>query len=127
MSIDSSELDDPAKALDAVESEGIMHIDIVIANAGICPSPGPFPSVPIQDVLDGFKVNTAAPIQLYHATRPFLEKSAQPVWLSISSIVASIKNVEKHNAPFLFAYGISKSSQNFFTMWVPLYILYTSQ
>ncbi|UKZ75706.1 hypothetical protein TrVFT333_003398 [Trichoderma virens FT-333] len=116
VSIDSSELDDPAKALEHVQSEGITYIDIVIANAGICPSPGPFQNVPIKDVLEGFKVNAAAPIQLYHATSPFLEKSTQPVWLSISSIVGSIKNAEQYNAPFIFAYGLSKSSLNFFTM-----------
>ncbi|KAH6609097.1 hypothetical protein Trco_002443 [Trichoderma cornu-damae] len=118
VSIESSNLDDPKNALKDVESEGITHIDVVIANAGACPFPGPLQTVMIQDVLDAFKVNAASPIQLYQATRPFLEKSARPVWLSVSSVAGSIKNVEENKTHFLLAYGMSKSALDFFTMAV---------
>lgn len=116
ISIENSELDGPEKALKDVASQGIDHIDVIIANAAICPYPAPLQNVAVQDVLDALRINAVSPVQLYHATRPFLAKSSQPVWLSLSSVVGSIKNVEIHKADSFLAYGVSKSALGFFTM-----------
>ncbi|KAJ5093872.1 hypothetical protein N7456_009733 [Penicillium angulare] len=115
VSIDSANMDDPQASIKDIEAEGITHIDVVIANAGITPSAGPLDKVTIQDVSDALSINAMSPIQLYHATRPLLEKSSRPVWFSMTSAAGSIGNVEIHNAQFFLAYGISKAAMNFFT------------
>ncbi|KAJ5287420.1 hypothetical protein N7478_003106 [Penicillium angulare] len=115
ISIDSTNMDDPQASIKDIEAEGITHVDVVIANAGITPSAGPLDKVAIQDVSDALSINAMSPIQLYHATRPLLEKSSRPVWFSMTSAAGSIGNVEMHNAHFLLAYGISKATMNFFT------------
>lgn len=116
VSIDSANMDDPQASIKDIKADGITHIDIVIANAGITPAYGPLDKVSIQDVSDALSINAMSPIQLYHATRPFLDKSSRPIWFSMTSAAGSIGNVEIHNAHLFLAYGISKAAMNFFTM-----------
>jgi NAD(P)-dependent dehydrogenase (short-subunit alcohol dehydrogenase family) len=118
VTIDSSKLEDPAKAVKAAEEAGITHIDIVIANAGTSPAPGPLESANLNEVVDTLNINTISPIALYQAAKPLLEKSARPIWMSMSSAAGSIGNVPVHQAHWLLGYGMSKAAMNFFTMAV---------
>lgn len=116
VSIDSSNLEDPAKAIKAVEAEGIDHIDVAIANAGISPPPGPFASTPVADVTESLTVNAVSPFALFQAAKPLLDQSSRPVWLSMSSAAGSIGNLAEYQAHFLFGYGVSKAALNWTTM-----------
>jgi NAD(P)-dependent dehydrogenase (short-subunit alcohol dehydrogenase family) len=118
VTIDSSKLEDPAKAVKAAEEAGIDHIDIVIANAGTSPPPGPLETADLNEVVDAFTVNTMSPIALYQAAKPLFEKSTKPIWISMSSAAASIGNAPVHQAHWLLGYGMSKAAMNFFTMIV---------
>ncbi|ROT38152.1 NAD(P)-binding protein [Sodiomyces alkalinus F11] len=118
VSIESSSLTDPKKAVEEVQAAGVSVIDIVIANAGYAPPTVPAEQVEIKDVVEAFNVNTVGPIVLYQAVRPLLEKSAQPKWLSVSTAAASIDRLDAYNASFVAAYGISKAAQNWFTVGV---------
>ncbi|EMD67876.1 hypothetical protein GGP41_009353 [Bipolaris sorokiniana] len=128
VTIDSSKLDDPANAVKAAKEAGIDHIDIVIANAGTSPSPGPLDAANLHEIVDALNVNTMSPIALYQAAKPLLDKSAKPIWISMSSAAGSIGNVSVHQAHWLLGYGMSKAAMNFFTMAVhgsqPNYVAY---
>jgi NAD(P)-dependent dehydrogenase (short-subunit alcohol dehydrogenase family) len=116
VSIESTSATDPRKAVEEIQAAGINHLDIVIANAGACPSMVPLDTVDIKDVIDAFNVNTVGPIRLFQAVKPLLEKSSSPKWVSVSSAVGSITNQEVHKASFLGAYGVSKAALNWFTV-----------
>ncbi|KAF2188495.1 NAD(P)-binding protein [Zopfia rhizophila CBS 207.26] len=116
VTLDSSQLEDPAKAIKAASEAGITHLDIVIANAGISSTPGPLDAAALNQVVDALQVNTVSPIALYQAARPLLEKSAKPIWISMSSAAGSIGNLPVHQAHYLLGYGISKAALNFFTV-----------
>jgi len=118
VTIDSSKLEDPAKAVEAAKAAGVDHIDIVIANAGTSPSPGPLETANLNEVVDALNVNTMSPIALYQAAKPLMDKSTKPIWISVSSAAGSIGNVPVHQAHWLLGYGMSKAAMNFFTMAV---------
>ncbi|KAL2753032.1 hypothetical protein ACRALDRAFT_1072790 [Sodiomyces alcalophilus JCM 7366] len=118
VSIESTSLTDPQKAVKEVEAAGVSVIDIVISNAGYAAPSVPVEKAEIKDVVDSFSVNTVGPIVLYQAVRPLLEKSAQPKWLSISTAAASIGCLDAFNTSSVAAYGISKAAQNWFTAGV---------
>lgn len=83
--IDSKSESDATAAIKEVEAQGIDHLDIVIANAGIA---NLFPSVEdakISDIMDHMSVNLYGVILLYQATIDLLRKSANPKWLTMGS------------------------------------------
>lgn len=99
--------------------EGITHLDIVIANAGICPDPTPLMQLDVADVSNAFAVNTVGPILLFQAVRGLLEKSGPGAkWVSMSTGAASLGALEAHKAHGVAAYGISKGGMNWFTLYV---------
>ncbi|KAF2873122.1 hypothetical protein BDV95DRAFT_627885 [Massariosphaeria phaeospora] len=116
LTLDALKAEDPAKAIKAAEEAGITHIDIVIANAGAIPAPSPLEAVVLNDVVETLQVNTISPVALYQASKPLLEKSAKPIWLSMSSAAGSITNVAPYQTHWLLAYGSSKAAFNFFTV-----------
>lgn len=118
VSLDASQLGDAAKAVQAAQEAGVSHVDIVIANAGISSTPGPLPQAALGEVVEALQVNSVAPIALYQAVLPLLEKSQKPIWISMSSAAGSIGNLEVHQAHYLLGYGISKAAMNFFTVAV---------
>ncbi|OLN87131.1 Norsolorinic acid ketoreductase 3 [Colletotrichum chlorophyti] len=116
VSIESTSPTDPQQAVKEIEAAGIDHLDVVIANAGFAPKPALPDVVDVQDLVDSFQVNTVAPVRLFQAVKPLLEKSSSPKWVYVSSAAASIANLEVHHAAFVNAYGIAKAAQNFFTV-----------
>jgi NAD(P)-dependent dehydrogenase (short-subunit alcohol dehydrogenase family) len=118
VSLDSTSRDDPLKAVQKAKDAGVEKIDIVIANAGISPPPGPLNDTSVSDVSQAIEVNTLSPIALYQATQQLLQKSEKPRWLSVSSAAGSIGNLEIYGAHYILAYGISKAAINFFTVGV---------
>lgn len=117
VSIESTSKTDVPRAVEEVKVAGIDHVDLVIANAGICPDPTPLETVDVEDIEKAFVVNTVGPVLLWKGLKPLLEKSKKsPVWLSMSTGAASLARLEVHQAHFVPAYGISKAGFNWFTL-----------
>ncbi|ROV92591.1 hypothetical protein VMCG_08928 [Cytospora schulzeri] len=117
VSIESTSAEDIPKAVQEMASSGINHLDLVIANSGICPTPQPLETVDIEDIKTAFTVNTIGPILLWKGLKPLLEKSKRsPKWVSMSTGAASLERLEVHQAHGVAAYGITKASFNWFTL-----------
>ena len=83
--IDSKSESDPATAVKDIETQGIDHLDIVIANAGIAAL---FPSVAdlkIADIQEHITVNTFGVVLLYQATVALLRKGTNPKFATMGS------------------------------------------
>ncbi|KAK1770407.1 short-chain dehydrogenase [Phialemonium atrogriseum] len=108
----------PTSALAAAEhireEHGIARLDVVIANAGVgAAAPAPVAEVPVRDVHDCVAVNAVAPLLLFQATWPLLERAAgPPKFVVISSVAGSLGRVSGY-APLCAAYGMSKAAVNF--------------
>ncbi|KAK7715506.1 hypothetical protein SLS57_006893 [Botryosphaeria dothidea] len=103
--------DDDAKAIPKTLSEnGVDHLDVVIANAGISNYYGLATETPLAQFREHFEVNTIGFVSLFQAVFPFLDKSENPKFVYVSSAVASMTR------PFPLltaAYGASKAAGNF--------------
>ncbi|KAF4832136.1 Norsolorinic acid ketoreductase nor1 [Colletotrichum tropicale] len=116
--IDSSIEADPAAAVATLQDEhAITAIDTVIANAGISHTSGPVRETASAPALDHFRVNSIAPLLLFAAAAPLLRKSANPVFVAISSAIGSVglqENLAKLFPPGvgLSPYGASKATLN---------------
>ncbi|KAH8745700.1 hypothetical protein F5883DRAFT_367972, partial [Diaporthe sp. PMI_573] len=116
--IESASFADPAQAVAELESRGVTRLDIVIANAAIAGSKVAVAAEgDAEDFADILAINAVAPLALFAATKPLLDRAANPKWVSISSAVASLAN---HDAMFTnmggrpmgFGYGASKATLN---------------
>ncbi|KAK5993974.1 Short-chain dehydrogenase RED3 [Cladobotryum mycophilum] len=96
--IESTSATDPHQVVKEIEAAGIDHLDIVIANAG------------------AFNVNALAPIVLFQAVKPLLEKATSPKWVSVSSGAGSVALLKQYESAFVGAYGLSKAAMNWFTV-----------
>lgn len=108
--------DSPVSATEAVSEiqtqHRIEHIDIAIANAGICNHYGPVVEMVDSDVVSHFEVNTLGLLRLFRAVAPLLEKASTPKFAYISTLLASIHEIEQ--IPSLTAaYGMSKAAGNY--------------
>lgn len=117
VSIDSTSKTDVPKAVEGIKAAGFDHVDLVIANAGICPDPTPLETVDVENIQKAFTVNTIGPVLLWKGPKPLLEKSTKlPKWLSMSTGAASLERLEVHQAHFVPAYGITEAGFNWFTL-----------
>ncbi|KAL5363816.1 hypothetical protein BJX96DRAFT_187278 [Aspergillus floccosus] len=109
-------VDNPSSAAEAASDiqtqHHIEHIDVVIANAGICNHWGSVLEMAESDVLSHFEVNTLGPLRLFKAMAPLLQKASTPKFVYISTLLASIHEIE--NIPSsTTAYGMSKVAGNY--------------
>lgn len=89
--IDATSATDAADAVKSLEKDGIDHIDLVIANAGVSYRFGKVSEINIADVKDHFEPNVYGVVRLYQATLPLLLKSESPKWVTVGSIAGSIE------------------------------------
>jgi norsolorinic acid ketoreductase len=113
--IDSLDEDSPAAAAKGLQADyGIIHLDVVIANAGILYDYSTVATVPLASIKEHTAVNSYGPLLLFQATLPLLEKSTQPKFISIGSPMSSIGGIESR--PFaMAAYSASKLFLHWFT------------
>jgi norsolorinic acid ketoreductase len=90
----------------------IDHIDVVIANAGICSCWGPVLDVHERDMYAHFEVNTMGPLRLFQSMAPLLQKARIPKFVYISTQLASIGGIGQ-TPTLTVAYGISKAAGNY--------------
>ena len=109
-------LDIPESATNAVQQlktqHNIKHIDIIVANAGICNHWGPLAEMEDSDLLAHLDVNTFGPLRLFRATFSLLHASKQPKFVYISTDLASIAGLETSSS-LTTAYGVSKVAGNY--------------
>ncbi|KAJ0422843.1 hypothetical protein BJY00DRAFT_300088 [Aspergillus carlsbadensis] len=108
--------DSPTSSDEAATSlqtqHGITHIDIVIANAGICDHWGPMSEAADADVLSHFEVNALGPLRLFRAVAPLLKEAATPKFIYISTLLASIGGIGQMET-LTGPYGMSKAAGNY--------------
>lgn len=113
--IDSESDDDSARAAEELKNQGITTIDIIIANAGISSGFQPATEVRVEDLRKTFAVNVGAPLLLFQAFLPFLEKSSNPRFIVVSTLIASM-TLQRHIPYLSTTYGTSKAAVNFLTL-----------
>jgi norsolorinic acid ketoreductase len=113
VTIDSNDDSSAKKAIDVIQSQyGITTIDVVIANAGISKYYGPATVTPLSEVREHFEVNVVGTLALFQATWPLLKASSHPIFMALSTGVASIGDMESLPLPAT-AYGMSKVAVNY--------------
>jgi norsolorinic acid ketoreductase len=112
--IDSTSETDAAKAVEEIKSQGITHIDTVIANAGLGSYWGSALETPASAMVDHYKVNALGPLLLFQAVWPLLEAAKTPKFITIGTPVGSIGELESFPLPSM-AYGSSKAALHFIT------------
>ncbi|PWY65006.1 NAD(P)-binding protein [Aspergillus sclerotioniger CBS 115572] len=107
--IDSTVPTDASTAVTTLQqAHGITHLDIVIANAGICDDLSPVHTVPIDIFREHIEVNGFGPLYLFQAVYPLLQKSENPTFVGLGSPLGSIGGMEQRPYPCT-AYGPSKA------------------
>ncbi|KAI0534839.1 hypothetical protein GGR58DRAFT_504872 [Xylaria digitata] len=113
--IDAVDESDAASAVEQLTTrEGIQHLDIVIANAGVAYTWPSVAEVKGEDVLAHFKPNVLGIIYLYQATRQLLLKAANPKWVTIGSNAGMIECRGQAPIPNA-AYGPTKAAAHWIT------------
>ncbi|KAJ2994639.1 hypothetical protein NUW58_g1503 [Xylaria curta] len=76
---------DPYDAVKELASQGIDHVDIVIANAGIALLWTKVSEVKTEDIQKHINTNVYGFLHLLQAFLPVLKRSQKPVWVTIGS------------------------------------------
>lgn len=71
--------------------DGIDHIDIAIANAGVSYRFGKVSEMKIDDIKDHMEPNAYGVVRLYQATLSLLLRSENPKWATVGSVAGSIE------------------------------------
>lgn len=110
--IDSEDEESPFAAAKQLEKEGVEKIDVVYANAGIAGDAAPVSQTKAKALLEKVNVNAVAPLLLFEAFKPFLQKSDKPIFNVTSSLIGSIAAQEKLIDYPVTAYAVSKVAVN---------------
>ncbi|KAI1078844.1 NAD(P)-binding protein [Whalleya microplaca] len=86
--IDATVRSDPAEAFKTLESKGIDHIDILIANVGIALSWPKVREVDTDVIQPHVVTNIYGFLWLFQAAIPVLKKAQRPIWVTIGSSAA---------------------------------------
>ncbi|KAJ5279833.1 allantoate permease [Penicillium angulare] len=81
--IDATSATDAAAAVKELATKNINHIDILLANAGICLNWPKVSEVKIEDIQTHIDVNVYGFIYLYQAFRDILKIAKNPKWVTI--------------------------------------------
>ncbi|KAF5020208.1 hypothetical protein F66182_7773 [Fusarium sp. NRRL 66182] len=111
--IDNVSPSDPKDAMALLQEKfKIQHIDVLIANAGICEHLVPLEDADLTEINQLMTVNTWSLLQLYQAALPMFMRASQPKLVYISSVLGSISSAAE-NTQWTGAYGLSKAAGNF--------------
>lgn len=109
--LDLSTIQSTAEVKEAFKFD-IDHIDVLINNAGGTSPLVPATETTAEDLRAAFEVNTIAPLLVFQALWPLLQKSLSPKLIMVTSSVGSIAEMEPMPGG---AYGPSKAAQNWLT------------
>lgn len=92
--LDSDVWSNASTAVKELERQGVEHLDVVIANAGIAACCPPVADATEQDLEAHFRSNVMGVVALYQATRELLNKSSkEPIFANVGSTAGSIMSV----------------------------------
>ncbi|KAK0129241.1 hypothetical protein ONS95_001176 [Cadophora gregata] len=89
--VDGSVENDALEAVQALSSQGIDHIDIVIANAGVSYAWPKVSELKIEDLQGHLVPNVFGVVRLYQATLPLLLKASKPKFGTIGSTAGCLE------------------------------------
>ncbi|RDW63130.1 uncharacterized protein DSM5745_10241 [Aspergillus mulundensis] len=118
VSIENANPDDYATALATITSEGINHIDVLIANARGSPPLKSIDDVPPEHLASAYAVNTSSALLYFQTFKPLLQAAAQPKWVSVSTAASSLALMGEIGTYVAPAYGASKAALNWLTLRV---------
>ena len=107
--IESTSNPDAVEAVESIQSQGISHLDVVIAKTEAFLEVA---RMKTSDLIEHIDVNVNGPIRLFQATLPLLRAAKQPKFVVISSAVSTITNAE-YISYTVTSYGASKAALNF--------------
>ncbi|KAF0316359.1 aflatoxin biosynthesis ketoreductase nor-1 [Colletotrichum asianum] len=84
---------DGLEAVKQLETQGIDHLDVIIANAGVCFAWPKVSKIKVEDIEGHYMPNVHSLIFTYQATLPLLKKSKNSKWITISSSYSTSKVV----------------------------------
>lgn len=98
----------------AVDQVGAGHIDVLINNAGSVPPLVPALTTTAADLRAAFETDTIAPLLVFQALWPLLQKSSSssPKLIAVTSSIGSIAEMEPLPGG---AYGPSRAAKNWLT------------
>jgi NADP-dependent 3-hydroxy acid dehydrogenase YdfG len=88
---DASVEKEASEAMEALAAQGINHLDLVIANAGVSYIWPKVSEVKSADLQGHLTPNVYGVVWLFQATLPLLLKSTNPKWVTMGSIAESIE------------------------------------
>lgn len=106
--IDNKSPTDPAHAIAEIKEQGVTHLDLVIANAGICNDFAGLATCDLAVVQEHITVNGMGTLYLFQATLPLLQKREGAKFVGIGSPMGSIGGMDMRPFP-MTAYGTSKA------------------
>ncbi|OCF37390.1 hypothetical protein I317_04505 [Kwoniella heveanensis CBS 569] len=106
--IDSASTTDPKEAVEQLQSQGIAHIDIIVANAGISSHYKAVKDIQLDAFQEHHIVNVQGPLLLFQAFYPLLKEGDK--FIVISSLVGA-QGIEHY--PNMTAYSSTKATINF--------------
>jgi NADP-dependent 3-hydroxy acid dehydrogenase YdfG len=89
--VDASTDSDALEAVKELKKQGVDHLDLVIANAGVSYAFGKVSDIKIAEIKGHFEPNVYGVVRLYQATVPLLRESANATWVTIGSTAGSIE------------------------------------
>lgn len=111
--LDSTSSADVKNAISILQSRyGISHIDIAIANAGICDHLLPAVEMDLDELARHVDTNTYGVLRLFQATWTLLQNATKPKFVCILFKLGSISSAAGDSA-HIGAYGLSKAAANF--------------
>ena len=115
--VDGKSETDAADAVRFLADQGVTKLDVVIANAGIytLSAFSPVKDMKTSHLTEHFDVNATAVVRLFQAVLPLLEKGSRPVFMTLSSIIATIGGMEHTKSYPLPSYGASKAALDWLT------------
>ena len=107
--LDAADEGAPAAAVATLrDTHGIDHLDVVIANAGVSTDFSPVAGIDLGVLKAHVAVNGYAPILLFQAALPLLQKSGKgPRFVALGTPMSSLGAMETRPFP-MAAYGASK-------------------
>ncbi|XXG99374.1 hypothetical protein Hte_005711 [Hypoxylon texense] len=116
--VDATVWQDPFDAVKSLEAQGVDHLDIIVANAGVSYVWPTVAEVKLEDMENHYRPNVYGYVSLYQATRGLLKKSTrEPVLANMGSNAGSV------TSPLPFpnaAYGPSKGAAGWYTLKIDM-------
>ncbi|KAK0649663.1 hypothetical protein B0T16DRAFT_410527 [Cercophora newfieldiana] len=111
--IDATSDTDAEDAASTLKQE-IDHLDILIANAGLCIYNEPTHKGELKTFRDQLEINFLGPVKLFKAFYDLLQAAKEPKFIGITSMIGSTSMIQYNGPLNLAGYGTSKSALTHF-------------